>query len=218
MGRKIKLFLFLAFSAILLTGCKFYDEGAVSPTNGLSCQNYTNFGSFEEGAECFYMCPDGTVRQPVIPGKFTASSPLYSASKENLDLQLCGMAPQPTPTETPVTTPTSPASPIAQASPTVAISPTPPPPLLTGEVTSCDRSMNLINFRMVDSAPDLTSKALTVLISDQESTCAVNPNNTSLLTCTTLAPLTFPMRVVVQLDGAVVNDLTSDGLGCPTNG
>jgi hypothetical protein len=35
----------------------------------------------------------------------------------------------------------------------------------------------------------------------------------SLLTCTTQAPLIFPMRVVVQLDGAVVNDFTAHGLG-----
>ena len=218
MGRKIKLF--LAFSALLLTTmCKWYDAGGlVTSTNGLSCQNYTNYGSFEEAAECSYICPDGTLKQPVISGKFSASSPLYSASKADLDARFCAGIPQPTPTELPTSTsPTPTPSPTAQASPTVAISPTPPPPVLTGQVTSCDRSMNLINFRMVDSAPDLTDEALTILISEEASTCAVNPLNPSLLTCTTLAPLTFPMRVVVQLDGAVVNDFTSDGLGCPTN-
>lgn len=211
MIRRTKLF--LVFSALLLTTmCKWYDQsGPVTSANGLSCQNYTNYGSFEEAAECSYVCPDGTIRQPVIPGKFTTSSPLYSASKADLDARFCAGVSQSTPTELPVT----PAeSPTAQASPTAQNSPTPPPPVLTGQVTSCDRPARLINFRIVEPAPDLMGKALTVLISDEAGTCSVNPINPSLLTCTTLAPLTFPMRVVVQLDGAVVNDFTSDGLGC----
>jgi hypothetical protein len=217
MSRKIKLL--VALSALLLTTmCKWYDEGGpVTSTNGLSCENYTNYGSFKEGAECSYICPDRTVRQPALPGKFSAASPLYSASKEDLDMQFCGMASGPAPTEPPSTTATLPVSPTVQASPTAAISPTPAPPLLTGEVTSCDKSMNLINFRTVELAPDLAGKDLAVLISNQASTCAVNPLNPSLLTCTTLTPLVFPMRVVVQLDGAVVNDFTSDGLGCLIN-
>ena len=77
--------------------------------------------------------------------------------------------------------------------------------------------MNLISFRIVQPAPDLTGKALTVLIAGQASTCAVNPVNTSLLTCTAVTPLAFPMNVVVELDGVVVNDFTSHGLGCLTN-
>jgi hypothetical protein len=208
-GRTIKLF--LAFSVLLLTTmCKLYDQdGRVTATNGLSCQNYTEYGSFEEAAECSYICPDGTIREPVISGKFSASSSLYSASKEELDAQFCPGIPKPTPTEFLISI-----SPTALASPTAEISPTPPPPLLTGEVTSCDQSMNLINFRMVESAPDLTGKTLKVLISEQESTCTVNPINPSLLTCTTAAPLTFPIRVVVHLEGAVVNDFTTAGLGC----
>jgi hypothetical protein len=70
---------------------------------------------------------------------------------------------------------------------------------------------------MEESAPDLADKTLMVLISEQESTCDVNPLNPSLLTCTTATPLTFPMRVVVQLDGAEVNDFTFDGFGCIRN-
>jgi hypothetical protein len=229
MHRKIKLF--LVFSTLLLTTmCRFYDQGGpVISTNGLSCQNYADYRFFEwrgeeyryyiqeEGAGCSYMCPDGTVRQPDIPGKFSASSPLYSASKEDLDSQFCGIAPQPTPTEQAVTvteSPTPAASPTVQASPTATISPTAQPPLLTGGVTMCDLALNLINFRIVQPAPDLTDKTLTVQIADLESTCAVNPTNTSLLTCTIPASVTFPARVVVSLDGAVVNDFTYEGSGC----
>jgi hypothetical protein len=216
MGRKI--ILFLAIFALLLTGCKFYAEGGpVTSPNGLSCQNYTNYGSFQQGAECFYTCPDGTFRQPSMTEKFTTSSPLYSASKKELDGQFCAGVLPLTPTELPTgTSPTVTASPtgVVVASTTPAEVPIALPPLLTGEVTSCDRSMNLINFRLVESPPDLTGRTLTVQISAEASTCAVNPVNTTLLTCKTKSPLTFPMRVVVQLDGAVVNDFTADGLGC----
>lgn len=219
MGKKIKLF--LAFSVLLLTTmCKWYDPGGrVTSPNGLSCQNYINYGSFEEAAECSYICPDGKIRQPVISGKFSSSSPLYAASKEELDGRFCDGIPQPSPTALPTSMPPTvqDSSTPVQASSTAEISPTPLPPLLTGEVTSCNRSTNLINFRMVESAPDLTDKALMVLISEQESTCDVNPLNPSLLTCTTVTPLTFPMRVIVQLEGAAVNDFTYDGFGCVRN-
>jgi hypothetical protein len=38
-----------------------------------------------------------------------------------------------------------------------------------------------------------------------------------LLTCTTVAPLIFPISVVVQVDGAQLNDFTYDGFGCVRN-
>lgn len=212
MSRKIKFF--LAFSVLLSTTmCRWYDPGGrITSTNGLSCQNYINYGSFAEAAECSYICPDGTISQPVIAGKFSTSSPLYSASKEELDGRFCAGSSGPTPTELPTSIP-----PTVQASATAVTSPTPRLPVLTGEVTSCNRSINLINFRMVEPAPNLTGKTLMVLISEQESTCAVNPINPSLLTCTTVAPLTFPVSVVVQVDGAKVNDFTYDGFGCVRN-
>lgn len=227
MHRKIKLF--FAFSALLLTMCKWYENVSVTPANGLSCKNYTDHRIFEwrgeeymyyireEGVTCSYSCPDGTVSQSDLPGKFSSSSPLYSASKEDLEARFCGIAPQPTPTQTPASTsppPTASPSPTVQASPTVEISPTPQPPLLTGNVTMCDTGVNLISFRLVDPAPDLTGKTLTVQISDMESTCAINPVNPSLLTCTIPVGVTFPARIVVSVDGAVVNDFTHDGVGC----
>jgi hypothetical protein len=67
---------------------------------------------------------------------------------------------------------------------------------------------------MVESAPDLTDKVLTVQMFEQELACAVNPVNTSLLTCTLPSLVAFPASVFVSLDGAVVNDFTYDGIGC----
>jgi hypothetical protein len=223
MPGKIKLLLLL--SAFLLTMCKNYDQaGPVVAANGLSCQNFIDYGVFsqEEGAECFYACPDGTVRQPAVPGNFSTESTLYSASKQELDSQFCGIASQPTSTIAPVSTspplavstPSPTLTPTIQVSPTAEISPTAQAPLLTGAVTLCDETLGLISFRMVETAPDLTDKILTVQVAEQETACAVNPVNTSLLTCDLPSPITFPARVLVSLDGAVVNDFTYDGIGC----
>jgi hypothetical protein len=78
----------------------------------------------------------------------------------------------------------------------------------------CDVASNLINFRLVASAPDLTAGELQVQIADLPSSCFVNPVNTSLLTCTIPPGIFFPARVVVRLDNALVNDFVYNGLGC----
>lgn len=225
-----KIMLLTTLSALLLTMCTFYDqEGAVTSSNGLSCQTHTDLGLFraqgeknrfhilKRAADCSYRCPDGKFRQLELPGKFSASSPFYSASKEELDSQFCGTTLQATPTRPPLTvSPTPNVFPTEQASPLPAAeaSATVQPPLLRGDVTMCDLAVNLINFRLVETVPNLTDKAVAVQIADQESFCAVNPGNTSLLTCTIPASVTFPVRVVVRLDGVVVNDFTYNGGGC----
>ena len=78
----------------------------------------------------------------------------------------------------------------------------------------CDLAVDLINFRMVEPVPDLTGKELSVEIADQRHFCTINQVNTSLLTCTLPAELTLPLRVVVRLNGAVVNDFSYDGGAC----
>src|SRR6185503_13107028 len=155
MTRKIKLVLVL--SAFLLSMCRAYDQnGTVASINGLSCQNYTDYGFLKrsERAACFYVCPDGTVAQPDIPENFSESSSLYTATKKELDAQFCGVASLPTATQqlastsapaTPLVATSATESPIeitatAEASPTPAISPTAMPPLLTGDVTMCDQT------------------------------------------------------------------------------
>ena len=226
MTRKLKLLLVL--SAFLLSMCRSYDQnGTVASINGLSCQNYTDYGFLKrsEGAACFYVCPNGTIAQPHISENFSASSSLFTATRKELEAQFCGVTPEPAATAqlastpaTPLTTATVTASPIETAtlevSPTAAISPTALAPLLTGDVTMCDQTVDLISFRIVDSAPDLTDELVTLQISEEETTCAVNPVNTSLLTCTLPGNVTFPATVVVSLDGAVVNDFQYDGIGC----
>lgn len=227
MHRKLKLF--AAFSTLLLSMCTFYDQsGAIVSPNGLSCQNRTDYGLFqsERAAECYYKCPDGTVRQPEIKGEFSVSSPLYSAPQAEMDGQYCQGAmltstPRPTsevPTDLPVDATATPAFSTEQALPspsaTSLITVPNQPPLLRGDVTMCDVAVNLISFRMLEPVPDLTAAALEVQIADQPSFCTVNPTNTSLLTCTIPPGVVFPARVFVRLDGATVNDFIYDGLGC----
>lgn len=228
MHRKIMLVAALsAFSVLLLTMCTFYDQsGAVVSPNGLSCQNRTDYIFFErrQSAACYYQCPDQTIRRPEISEKFSPSSPLYSASKEDLDAQFCGLALQPTATVSPTEqfspsptrgiTATVPPTERASPSPTQGTSLAVQTPLLTGDVTMCDLAVNLINFRMIEPVPDLNAKALAVQIADRETTCYVNATNPSLLTCTIPGFVTFPARVVVRLDNVVVNDFTFNGLGC----
>ena len=216
-----KIYILLTFSAFLLTMCRTYDQGGpVVAENGLSCQNYTNYGNFTQGAECFYQCPDGTLRQPKLSEHFSTESALYTASKGDLDSRFCGMVSQPTPTMPQATTSPTVAAATPSLTQTIEISltpeasPTAEAPLLTGAVTLCDETLGLISFRMVETAPDLTDKVVTAQIGEQETTCAVNPVNTSLLTCDLPSPVTFPARIVVSLDGVVVNDFDFDGVGC----
>src|SRR5215210_4879187 len=210
--------LFLLASAFLLTMCKSYTSGAITYQNGLSCQNYVDYQLFEqgsEGADCTYTCPNGSTEQVEVPGSV---SPLYAASPEELDEQFCGIAAPPSPTPTAASaTPASTRSPTPASSPTRTASPTivaTAEPLLSGSVSMCDLGGKLINFRILDSAPDLTGKTLDVQIADNETTCYVNRTNPSLLTCLIPNNISFPAQVVVSLDGAVVNDFVYSGLGC----
>jgi hypothetical protein len=214
MHRNIKLLAVLF--ALLVSMCTVYDQsGAIVAPNGLSCQNRTNYDSSIEGqasADCYYLCPDGTGRQLEIEGGFSASSPLYSASKEEVDTQFCQGSLLPTPTQPP-DSPTLEATEPVLPSPTSGIGAS-GEPLLQGEVTMCDTGIRLINFRMLEPAPDLVVEGLEVEIADQSTTCSVNPTNPSLLTCNLPASVTFPVRVLVRMDGAVANDFLYDGLGC----
>lgn len=223
--------LFAVFSTLLLSMCTIYDQsGAIVSPNGLSCQNRTDYGFFQgqQSAKCYYQCPDGTVRQPELEEGFTVSSPLYSASKNEVDAQFCQGAVQPTatqllPTDLATDAPTDlPAETATAAAPTERALPSPTtsivvpnlPPLLRGDVTMCDVAVSLINFRMIEPVPALEGKDLKVEIADLPTTCFVNPVNTSLLTCTIPPGVTFPARVFVSLDGATVNDFIYNGLGC----
>jgi hypothetical protein len=223
---------FLLLFSFFLTMCKSYANQPAMYTNGLSCRNYTDYRFFEwrgedyhfylreEGADCTYSCPDGTIEEAQVAGTI---SPLYSSSKEELDAQFCGVASSPTPespdataspTLTAVASPTPTSSPTPAASPTAAVTLATEAPLLTGGVSMCDLGGKLINFKIAEPNPDLTGQTLEVQIADQVSSCYVNPTNPSLLTCTIPIGVSFPASIVVRLNGAVVNDFVYSGVGC----
>jgi hypothetical protein len=218
-----KILLFLLFSSFLITMCKSYANQPVTYTNGLSCQNYTDYRFFEwrgetynfylreEGADCTYTCSDGTVEQASVSG---TTSQLYAASKEDLEAQFCGVAASPTPGATASPTPTPTSTPTRPASATATVTLGTQVPLLSGTVSMCDLGGKLINFKIADSAPDFTEQTLEVRISDRESSCYVNPTNRSLLTCTIPVGVSFPATIVASLDGVVVNEFVYTGLGC----
>jgi hypothetical protein len=209
--------LFFAFYALLLTMCRFYEQAEpFRSIDGLSCRAYTAYleegVNTSRGVECSYTCPNGEIVGPLD----FESDPSLSATKGDMDRLYCGIVP-PTFTSAPTliaNSPTPAETPTLSASPTVFASPTSGSPLLTEQVTMCDTGSSLISFRIATPVPDLTGRTLTVVIADQESICAVNPTNPSLLTCTLPLSITFPTQVVVSLDGAVVNDFAYNGLGC----
>jgi hypothetical protein len=110
---------------------------------------------------------------------------------------------QPTATETLVA---------ASESPTVE-SPALASPILTGDVTFCDPSLRLLNFRLVSSfsSSDFNHQ---VVLNGEEIKCEINPSNKSLLSCFYPESTGFPAAVRVVLDGTVVNEFEYDGADC----
>ena len=222
-----KMKILLLFSAFLLSMCKNYAGESITYRNGLSCQNYVDYRFFEwqgekynfyvrkEGAECSYMCPDGTIRETDVTGSIAS---IYAASQAELDGQFCGIA---TPTATaepsvtaPFTITPAPTRTPTRATSATAAAPAISAPVLSGDVSMCDLGGKLINFRILDTAPDLTGRTLEVQIAGQETSCYVNPTNLSLLTCRIPNDISFPANIVVTLDGALVNNFEYNGLGC----
>ena len=205
---RIKLNLLLISSVLLLTMCT--DHAAMqlaNPIDGLSCS-----GSAAQ-MECAYTCPDGTTVGPIAFDR----DPSLSLSKEELDRRYCDVAPQATPTRLPArATPTEFAtnSPTIAPSLTVVVPATGQEPLLSETVSMCDLGGKLINFRIVEPAPEFTEETLEVQIAEQDSICYVNPTNPSLLTCLLPNEISFPAHVVVSLDSVVVNDFLYSGVGC----
>jgi hypothetical protein len=89
----------------------------------------------------------------------------------------------------------------------------PPLPILTGEVTYCAVKQHVISLRLVNGFnPQEFKHQLTM--GGVALQCAVNPSNTTLLTCSYPDTIKFPADVQVTLNGQVVNDFSYDGSGC----
>jgi hypothetical protein len=202
-----KLILFVVFSAFIVTMCGTVPARELAnPIDGLSCQT-----SAGRAMECYYTCPEGTVGPILFEG-----DPSLSLSKGDFDRRYCDIAPEFTSTTVPAPSPSpSPTtSPTTQATATIVVPVTAQDPLLAETVSMCDLGGKLINFRLLEPAPELAAETLDVRIAEQDSTCYINPTNPSLLTCTIPNDISFPVQVLVSLDGAVVNDFLYSGVGC----
>lgn len=205
------LIVLLVFSTFLVTMCgRFAERELANPIDGLSCQAVTGAG--QRAMECFYACPEGTVGPILFDG-----DPSLSLSKGDFDRRYCENVPQLTSTAPPARpspspSPTSP--PTEEATATIVVPVTAQDPLLAETVSMCDLGGKLINFRLLESSPELAVETLDVKIAEQDSTCYVNPTNPSLLTCTIPNDISFPAQVVVSMNGAVVNDFLYSGVGC----
>ena len=205
--RNILIF-FVAFSTFVLSMCASLPERELAnPIAGLSCRP-----SAGQDMECYYTCPEGTVG----PLRFEGD-PSLSLSKSDFDLRFCENVPPSTSTA-PIASPSASASltssPSAEPSATVMVPVTAQDPYLAETVSMCDLGGKLINFRISASSPEITNDSLDVQIADRESSCYVNPTNRALLTCRLPNDFSFPVHVVVSLDGVLVNDFTFDGAGC----
>ena len=205
------LILFMMFSTFVVTMCGTFPERELAnPIDGLSCRAVS--GSGQRAMECFYTCPEGTVGPILFDG-----DPSLSLSKGDFERRYCEAVPQLTSTAPPSSPSPSPSpisSPTLEATATVVVPVTAQDPLLAETVSMCDLGGKLINFRLLEPAPELDPETLDVQIAEQDSACYVNPTNPSLLTCRLPNDLSFPVQVVVNLDGAVVNDFLYTGLGC----
>jgi hypothetical protein len=203
---RIKLVLFVVFSAFFVTMCgRFAERELANPIDGLSCR-----ASAGRGMECHYTCPEGTVGPILFEG-----DPSLSLSKGDFDRRYCDIAPEFTSTVPPASPSPSPtSSPTTEPTATVVVPVTARDPLLAETVSMCDLGGKLINLRLLEPSPELAAETLDVKIAEQDSTCYVNPTNPSLLTCTIPNDIRFPAQVVVSLDGVIVNDFLYSGVGC----
>ena len=206
-----KLMFFMVFSTFFLTMCGNLPESELAnPIAGLSCK--PSPGSSSQEMVCYYTCPEETVGPMLFE-----EDPSLVLSKGDFDRRFCGITPQFTSTAPPAN-PSPSSSPTG--SPTVAstatglVPVTAQDPFLAETVSMCDLGGKLINFRILDTAPELTPETLDVQIAEQETTCYVNPTNPSLLTCVLPNDISFPVQIVVSRGGAVIHDFMYSGLGC----
>jgi hypothetical protein len=87
-------------------------------------------------------------------------------------------------------------------------------PLLTEEVTSCNLKAGFINFRRVQSPPDLTDKKLVIAINNTEVECTVPSNNQTVYSCILPNKMNFPANTVVKLGDVEVNNFVVTGNLC----
>lgn len=210
--RSLRIFFAIAVLVLMSLAC----EWAV-PTPILPSVTCTKRGS--ESAECTYVCKKGggLLRDSFTPPY--GNGGFANVEKEEELEKLCAASfpndysqpvsaaseatepPTEAPTESPTETPT--AAPIEL-----------PTPILTGDVTYCDAATRFINLRLVEgfSAESFNHQ---LSMGGAPMTCSFNQSNSTLLTCSYPATVSFPASIKVESsNGSVANEFEFTGSNC----
>lgn len=210
--------------ALLLVGCKSQKENDPFSWGKYSC---TFTGEYDSGSgflswttypptyngtfRCTnadgsnLTCPDGS--PPAKRNEFSAKLEFpRDFSDENFwKLMGCGAAPAVTSTPTPSPVPTATSTPM----PTATL-----PPLLSGEVSACNKKDGFINFKLATISPLVNESDILLTINGTQVSCTFAGSDNSLLSCPLPAGSTFPAQIHVSQGNVTVNDFTYDGGGC----
>lgn len=182
-----------------------------SDSTKMSCEKYlAPTGVAEDGEtiligdeyKCGYICPDGNSRQIIFHNGDFSQLGTYRA---NWDAKYC--------TVTSVTEPPSTEAPAVEI-PTTTEPPVSVPLLLTGEITMCDRTANLVNFRLFNDIDKNILDNMQIELGGEPVTCSVNKGNSTLLTCSLPPLMVFPTKVRGIINGTEVNSFDFDGTDC----
>ncbi len=236
--------LFFIFSALIVTVCRCNPDIFGGNTNSsvfsdgsiaMSCKLYTEYLETQEGAianeadakfgkpvwECSVACPDGSqvkfdlYEQPafMVEAKTEEDKLAYKAQYCSAEAMVAAV-PSATPTVTPTATP---ADVPAQDLPIII----PPPnllivqPLLSGAITACDLRGNFINFRLAEPLLDINGKTVELTMNGLPANCSIPNSNPSLYSCALPQNLSsFPVQIIVKVDGTEVNNFSFDGSSC----
>jgi hypothetical protein len=112
-------------------------------------------------------------------------------------------------------TPTATVVPTATATSTAIPAPA-AAPLLSGNVTACDRKAGFINFELAAISPLVSESDVVLTINGTQVPCLFAGSDNSLLSCPLPASVTFPAQIHVTVAGASTDDFSYDGSGCAT--
>jgi hypothetical protein len=205
--------LWLVLTALLVVVCRC--DGSrfnltTQDNQTIACASYIEAtSSIQSGKQCIIPCPGYGV-----PYDITTDADIQNFTLAELSAKVCNPQqaniPEPVasstdePTEEPTAPPTDPAT-----------DPAPLKPYLTGAALSCNRTQRFVNFAIDPAVTDLNPAGLSVTFNNTPVNCTPIANaQPSVLSCSYPASMTFPIQVLVDLNGVTINNFTFDGGIC----
>jgi hypothetical protein len=170
---------------------------------GPGCKSYNTYleGDMisDDKFRCPITCPDGST----VMGESRVNDDYTSLKARALTQCSVPASELATPTLTATAAPETASRPTASAT---------PQPLLSGEVSACHLVDRYINFALAAGTAD--TAGLQVTLNAQPVQCEVPASNQSVLSCILPQGQTFPVQVIVSIDGRPTDTFTYDGSGC----